>query len=402
MMRRANMNRLAITVFTLPLLLLCLGVMAGAAGEECRTKSYQGKFSCYKQTLERIVQTHGTEQALDTLHQLASVDPDVRQQSHPYAHHIGRFSYSHYRDVTIAFAHCKDTFASGCYHGVLEGYLSAFTKLEPLHISSICSGKMDPQRAVFLKFLCVHGLGHGLTMYFQHDIFKALTFCDALPVARDQEICYAGVFMENIVAFTTRREHGMHSTHTTYLDPRNPLYPCTVVERRYQQACYLMQSSAILALNNFDFTQAFPECDKAPVDLIATCYQSMGRDVSGFSLTHPEKTRTLCLLARQDYIGQCFSGAAKDAIYVHADPQRGIALCRVADEPYKADCYTGVREFLVDFLADQTKLDQACRTADEAYQSICAGHPPRPPINTQSDTTATNERLRGSSPESLR
>jgi len=366
--------RPGIILLLLTLLFLYAYELAGAAGEECRTQSYQDKIPCYKQVFERIIQTQGTEQALDTLQQLASVDPDVRRESHPYAHHIGRFTASHYRDVTLAFTHCKDTFASGCYHGVLEGYLSAFTQLEPSHVSSVCSGKMDPQRSVFLKFLCVHGLGHGLTMYFHHDLFKALTFCDALPTARDQEICYAGVFMENIVTFIGR-DHAAHSTHAAYLDPHNLLYPCTVVDRRYQQACYLMQSSAILPLTNYDFPRAFRECDKAPPDLIATCYQSMGRDASGFALTNPEKTRTLCLMGRQDYIGQCFSGAAKDAIYVHADPQRGIALCRIADGPYKADCYTGVRDFLVDFYADQKKQDQACRMVEEAYQSICRGMP---------------------------
>lgn len=365
-------------------LAVCVYGAAGAAGEECRTKSYQEKIPCYKQTFERIIHTQGTEQALDTLQQLAAVDPDVRHYSHPYTHHIGKVSFAHYKDAPTAFAHCKDTFWSGCYHGVLEGYVSQYPNLAPKDIATVCSGVKDPNRPTFMKFQCVHGLGHGLTMHFQHDLFKSLTYCDALPTTWDQESCYGGAFMENVIWFQTgpHAEHDGHGAHAGHggpaklLDPSDPHYPCNAVEKRYRRSCYMMQTSAMLTLNGYDFAGTFKECERAPAELIETCARSLGRDVSGYTLTNAERVRTLCLLGPPHLIGQCFRGAAKDFGFTHASPQRSIALCRIVDGPYKADCYSAVHEFIVDFHADTAKRFQECRTADEAYQSICMGLPP--------------------------
>jgi len=364
----------------LSVLVACFNSEAGAAGDECRTKSYQDKIPCYKQLFERIIRTQGTEKALDTLQELAAADPDVRHYSHPYTHHIGKFTFTHYKDAATAFAHCKDTFWSGCYHGVLEGYVSQFPNLAPKDIASVCSGVKDPHRPVFMKFQCVHGLGHGLTMHFQHDLFKSLRYCDALPTMWDQESCYGGTFMENVIWFQTgpHADHDGHAEHAgeaKLLDAGDPHYPCNAVEKRYQRSCYMMQTSAMLTFNGYDFARTFKECENAPTDLIETCVRSLGRDISGYTLTNAERVRTLCLLGQPHLIGQCFRGAVKDFGFTHASPQRSIALCRIVDGPYKADCYAAVQEFLVDFHADQAKRDQECRTADEAYRSICRGLP---------------------------
>ncbi len=370
---------------------LCFSDSAGAAGEECRAKSYQEKIPCYKQMFERLIQTEGTERALDTLQQLSATDPDVRHYSHPYTHHIGKFSFAHYKDAATAFLHCKDTFWSGCYHGVLEGYVSQFPDLQPKDIASVCGGVQDPHRPVFMKFQCVHGLGHGLTMHFQHDLFKSLTYCDALPTMWDRESCYGGAFMENVIWFQTQphagqdghAEHAGHDGRAKLRDPHDLHYPCDAVDTRYRRSCYMMQTSAMLTFNGYDFSQTFKECEKSPADLIETCVRSLGRDVSGYTLTNAERVRTLCLLGPPHLIGQCFRGAVKDFGFTHASPQRSIALCRVVDGPYKADCYAAVQEFLVDFHANQAKRDLECKTADEAYQSICRGLPViKRPLNT--------------------
>lgn len=363
--------------------IVCTGAWARATGEECRTKSYQDKIPCYQQALERIIQTEGTEQALDALQRLSSLDPDVRHYAHPYTHHVGKFSFAYYKDAATAFAHCKDTFWSGCYHGVLEGYVSQFPNLTPQDIVSVCGGVKDPDRPIFMKFQCVHGLGHGLTMHFHHDLFTALRFCDALPTMWDRESCYGGAFMENVIWYQTgtRGEHGGHEAHAGHdgpaklLDPSDPHYPCNAVEPRYQRACYMMQTSAMLTFNGYDFVKTFKECERAPADLIETCARSLGRDISGYTLTNAERVRTLCLFGPPHLIGQCFRGAVKDFGFTHASAQRPIALCRIVDGPYKADCYSAVQEFLVDFHADQAKRDQECQTAEEAYRSICRGAP---------------------------
>ncbi|MGH7961274.1 MAG: hypothetical protein ACRERD_05545, partial [Candidatus Binatia bacterium] len=149
--------------------------------KECRGGTLQKKALCYQKKLEEVLQSQGTAPALTTLEELAAQDSDVLRDSHVYAHHLGRTSFSHYKNAATAFSHCRDVFWSGCYHGVLEGYLSSLSQVEPKDVATLCDNAIDTRQSRFLKYQCVHGLGHGLTMYLQHDIFKALAFCDALP-----------------------------------------------------------------------------------------------------------------------------------------------------------------------------------------------------------------------------
>jgi hypothetical protein len=220
---------LGVVVLTILAALFFVGSDEVAAmWEECKEKTSQDKGLCYEKRLEDILKTRGTERALTALEKLAEQDPDVLRDAHPYVHHLGRISFSHYKDASMAFSHCRDTFWSGCYHGVLEGYLSSLPQVEPQDIATLCSSSIDAQQSLFLKYQCVHGLGHGLTMYFQHNVPQALSFCDALPTDWDRESCYGGVFMENIVAFQNSH-HGHHAEHKSFLNPQDPLYPCNAV-----------------------------------------------------------------------------------------------------------------------------------------------------------------------------
>jgi hypothetical protein len=359
-----------VVMAVLPTLLFAQDEEGTALGEECREKTSEDKTLCYRQRLEDVLKTQGTEQALTTLERLAEQDPDVLREAHPYAHHLGRISFAHYQEAPVAFSHCRDTFWSGCYHGVLEGYLSSLPQVEPQHITTLCSNSIDAQESLFLKYQCFHGLGHGLTIHFQHNVSKALSFCDALPTDWDRESCYGGVFMENIVAFQTPH-HGHHTEHKSFLNPQDPLYPCNAVEKKYQRACYLMQTSAILTFTGHDFAQACRECDKAPSEFIPLCYQSLGRDISGFTLRDAERTIGLCKQGSPKYIEHCFVGAVKDFILTYADPERGLAFCRKLDTPYKKDCYAGVGETLVSLYPDQESRGQACTDAEMEYVTIC-------------------------------
>lgn len=340
---------------------------------DCKKQSGQEKMSCYQQQQEAMLKTHGTEQALTALEQLATRDPDVLRDAHVYAHYLGRISFSHYKDAPTAFSHCRDIFWSGCYHGVLEGYLSSIPQVEPKDIATLCDKAIDTTQSLFLKYQCVHGLGHGLTMYFQHNIFTALSFCDALPTDWDRESCYGGVFMENIVAFQNphHQHHAHHAGHQILLKPQDPLYPCNAVAKQYQRACYLMQTSAILTFAKQDFAQAFRECDKAPTEFIPTCYQSLGRDISGSTLRDAKKTRGLCQKGSPEHLRYCLVGAVKDFILTYADPQRGFAFCRTVDTAYKQDCYAAVGEILISLYPDREARGQACTQAEEAYTAAC-------------------------------
>lgn len=353
---------------------------AAAGPQGCGKEPPAWKISCYEKQLEDLLIREGTEAALAALEAYAKDDSVALHEAHPLVHHIGRRSFAHYKDARVAMSHCRDTFWSGCYHGVLEGYLGSLPKVEPQHIVPLCEEDAGSKNRLFEnlfeKYNCVHGLGHGLTINFQHDVLKSLAFCDALPTDWDRESCYGGVFMENIVNFQNagriRHSHG-HHTNRSFLNPQDPLYPCSALAQRYLRACYLMQSSAILTVTGYDFAKAFGECDKAATELVPVCYQSMGRDISGYTLRHVEKTVKLCQLGREERWQDCFTGAVKDFILTHADPDRGLAVCRAIDGGYKEGCYGVVGEMLVSLYPDLGPRQAACGRAESAFVETCKG-----------------------------
>ena len=106
-----------------------------------------------------------------------------------------------------------------------------------------------------------------------------------------------------------------------------------------------MQSSAILTFSQHDFTKAFQVCSGAPAAFVSVCYESLGRDVSGFTLRNAEKTLSLCRQGSPEQATACLVGAVKDFILTHADPQRGLTFCRRLDDASKEACYAATVRF---------------------------------------------------------
>jgi hypothetical protein len=346
------------------------------APEACRIQPFEAKMRCYQTHLETVLQMEGTEQALTALERITAQDPEALREAHPLVHHIGQRSFVRYGTASAALSHCRDVFWSGCYHGVLQGYLSSLPAVEPQDILPLCPVSETVSAYSFQRYNCLHGLGHGLTIQFRYDLLKSLAFCDALPGSWDRESCYGGVFMENIVTFQQARQATVSDGHhhqevTSFLNPHDLLYPCSVLNAKYLQACYLMQTSAVLTFLNYDFAQAFTQCARVEGEHQTTCYRSLGRDISGFTLRDIGRVNELCRLGQGDQVRQCFIGAVKDFILTDASPDPGLALCRSLDGPFKKDCYATVGEMSVPLFDDKDKRAQACRKGEDEYVEAC-------------------------------
>ena len=328
-----------------------------------------------------IVRTDGTEAALARLEELAAVDPGIRSEAHDLTHAIGIYSFTHYRGAQQAFSHCRETFQSGCYHGVLEAYLQSKPNVKPQDIASLCAGIGGEGGTSFLKFQCVHGLGHGLTLNFKHDIMPALRHCDYLPSDWDQRGCYGGVFMENIIfawhlwfgkSTSGQEAHTHPGDHKIFLNAADPFYPCNAIESRYQLDCHLMQTSAILMFNGYDFARAFRTCESAPNGFVAVCHQSMGRDVSAHTTQDVDASLQLCAAAGVAHQADCFVGVVKHFIDVTWTTERAFAFCGKAPAHGKQPCYRAIGEQVAGLFVDQPSKSAECAKAEAAYVGACA------------------------------
>lgn len=343
----------------------------------CTANKSQNKNDCHHAALQETVRKYGAALALDEVVELTRLDPSVAVNTHMYVHWVGWASFARYGDPTKAFLNCKDTFGSGCYHGVLQKYLEQVGNVTPDDVRAVCYSVIDTGDSMFLKYQCLHGVGHGLMLHFNRDVELSLKFCDELTTGWDRESCYGGVFMENYGATHAGHDHGdEHAAHkdkprVTGLRADDLHYPCSALDEKYLRTCYFLQTSAMFALVGQNYLKVFKACDSAPKQHIEMCYRSLGRDISGYTVNNAKKVAELCLLGTEPYVTFCYMGAVQDFVNNTASPDTGLKMCSILDVVYKRDCYAAVGEILSALFPDAAKRTTACEKAETRFIPAC-------------------------------
>ena len=290
-------------------------------------------FYCYQDYYTKLVKQKGVAAAFVVLKKEYDLNPYVRSQCHPITHVIGRTADLIYGSVAKAYEHGDAFCWSGYYHGVMET-ASEKIGLEKIagSLNDICTEIPGKANYSFDYYNCVHGLGHGVMDVTGDDLFKSLNLCDNLSGGWEKTSCYGGVFMENVIIDN-------QGQFTKYLKPSEPLYPCNAVDEAYKGSCYLMQTSYMLKVTHYDFNKVFGLCRQADSGYVDTCFQSLGRDASGQSLSVAEPTKQKCDMgANYEEKSNCIIGAVKDFVsYYHSDVQ-AKAFCNILSSDLKQIC----------------------------------------------------------------
>lgn len=263
----------------------------------------------------------------------------VVSQCHQLVHIIGQAAMMNYSTVAEAYLEGDSFCWSGYYHGTLEGLaLSQGSSFILSNVNNICTDIPGKESYSFDYYNCVHGLGHGFMSISNHELFESIKMCDALSGSWEQSSCWSGVFMENIIS------HGIKN-YSAYLKPEDPLYPCSAVDDKYKRTCFLMQTSYMLEVTNWDFLKVFELCEETGI-YSSTCYQSLGRDASGSTVSDVSRTKTRCLLGRNDeQRSNCVIGAVKDFIsYFHSDVE-AKNFCASLPEELKNNCLLTAKDY---------------------------------------------------------
>ena len=322
---------------------------------------------------------------MGTLDVLGARDAQLRADGHVYAHAIGiAAGRAAGADVAAAFTSCTVIFQSGCYHGVIQAYFERVHEVDTASVNALCRAYASPGADQWLRFQCVHGTGHGLTMYYDHNLPRALSGCDLLRAEWDRESCYSGAFMENIV-HATAPHHAAHELHAHAAPPAAPAappfkpldatdlqYPCSIMAQRYLVACYNMQTSVMLYFTHGDMAAAARGCLDAPQALRFVCYQGLGREISGYARQDHREAIRLCGFAGVRYRPWCHFGVVKNFIDLTANPDDGIAYCRsVGGGANGLTCYEAVGEEIATLRNDAKAREAACAGVVLAYRGAC-------------------------------
>ena len=354
---------------------MLVGPSAGA-GLDCRNASGDARTACYTKLLSDRLAANGVADAVGLLDALAAADPDVAEHAHEYSHGIGIEAFGRSTDIPATFAACGDGFSSGCRHGVIQAYFESREHVTQPEVEALCQPFKSGTASRWVLFQCVHGMGHGLTMFHGHDLPRALTDCDLLSDGWDRESCYGGAFMENVINATSPHHpatqlaaHGAHhQSANTFkaIEPNDPLYPCSIMADRYLHACYQMQTSVILHLNHGNIGGAAKSCERAPGAMRAVCFQSLGRDATSYTARDPQKTADLCNKALEQDRPPCYFGAAKALVDWTATTDAAFAFCSIVrDGVGGRTCYHALGEEVATLLAGIPERDEQCSRAQE-------------------------------------
>ncbi len=312
---------------------------AGAPGICPGTKGVQ-KFNCYQAFYENLTREKGAAVAFQDLKQRYVVDPYAHSQCHQLTHAIGHGALQDSASLADTFAHGDSFCWSGYYHGVMEEVVEKIgIEALPEQLNTICAPMKKGSTQDFYYYNCVHGLGHGVMAIKNNELFDALALCGKLSDRWDQEACSGGVFMENVMLDT--REEG-----TKYLHPDDPVYPCNDVEEKYKPQCYVMQTSYMMSVLQRDFSKVFALCATVSERYQDICYEGVGRDASGQTLSSIDETVKLCNLGTTRMQREhCMIGAVKDFVsYYHSDTEAN-KLCYAVQHDLLDSCLTTVKAY---------------------------------------------------------
>jgi hypothetical protein len=394
---------------------------------ECGSR-FRNKQACVERTLVALIDQTGIGRTMEVLDTLVNVDGDVRFNAHALAHGLGIAAYRTPETLAATFSACPPSQMSGCYHGVVQGYFLSLARQGRLPGTPELDSMCEPHRGTtFLFFQCAHGMGHGLMAVHDNHLPMSLDGCDLATDRFIRESCYGGVFMENIVRIShphhtaeghagTQGGHGGHDAqpaagdghaahggqaaaghdehaghgaaqqagahggmqHTEWkaLDRDDPLYPCNAVAAKYQEACYMMQTSAILYFNGGDVAATARACEQAPESMVALCFGSLGRDITALASQNHARSLELCGRAAGLAAGRgqmwCTLGVVQNLVNLAADPDEGLRFCRaVAGADAKRQCYRTVGEMISTLVNAPAQRGESCQAAEPEYVAVC-------------------------------
>ena len=198
-------------------------------------------------------------------------------------------------------------------------------------------------------------------IYSGYDLPASLKTCDKLSNGWDATSCTGGVFMENY-----QSSYGVKSRWLR----KDLIYPCNAVAKRHKYYCYDMVTARILPKVDYNWVKAAQWCRKSEKGWVPICFQSLGRDASGFTRLDPARILNICKVAKE-MAQECIHSAAKDMAYTDVSPRRAKVLCATAPDATREYCWLGIGSILgsLDAETEKRKARSTTRRRDRGTDS---------------------------------
>lgn len=328
-----------------------------------------------------VARDRGIRPALDSLQTLARGDERIDLLGHQIAHALGRFAVAQRNYDASVFAECRPTFLSGCYHGVLEGWLAGHPGAGAASLRGLCTSPAMAGLPPYAFRECAHGLGHGLAGMHGHDLFAALPDCDvALAGGLARRECYDGVFMENVVfsqgteslnvgdAMAQHHQHAQGDRKLLRAD--DPTFPCdSVADPNLAPSCWAYQPVVFYVAFDSDLPRITRACDAAPAGSAGACWRGIGKQTLGRMMQQPDSVARICARSAA-HSADCIGGMVELYVDQEWKADSAFAFCAAVVREMKDACYRAVGSRVAWIDPSPGAMRSACAVAGP-YAAAC-------------------------------
>src|SRR5579859_4613913 len=290
------------------------------------TKLSPEQYNTMSVKLTALVQQQNPRVALEALKKEMNQDPKVNASCHELLHELGRASYTKYHDFAKAMEYRDETCVSGYTHGVIEAYFAQNNDA----VSSLTLLCQKYPQDTYIKWECIHGVGHGLMYYSGNNLPFSLRTCDVFKTAVEQGACYNGVFMENFNADTLLHPSRFVSLTDPFMSCKN--------SQKFKAECY--ENAPIYYFNqrNDDYLGALRWCDTLSLTDQLACYEGVGAQITRRHFTNPQFVEKICLSGDQRGQVSCISGMTAWYIDYYASLKPAENICPKLQEQSRKFC----------------------------------------------------------------
>lgn len=309
------------------------------------------------------------EEVLETFVEIITLYDQSQYPCHQISHHFGMWLFGYIGTVEDSLQYAKQQCGGGIFHGIIENFFTVqrFNQITPEQISleKLCP-KIQGHQYSIERWQCLHGIGHGLVVYYDYDVFTATEQCEVFEPGWEQLSCTKGIFMQNVVY--------NYKTNQGDFEKTDSLYPCNQIDEKFAPACYHYHTSYLLKQNNFSLVNSFKDCDNiSPESLIKYCYYGMGRQLSSHIKGTAENALFLCKLGPQsNYHSECITGVLLTLVNENTNADKGFQYCKIMPDEFKENCYDGLGKWIHMLFSSDLKIAKECsRAEDSHYTEVC-------------------------------
>lgn len=332
--------------------------------EDCAEGSDDGR-ACYEQAFGNLAYREGGRRALAAMTERGTVEPEVSSGCHRIAHAIGAAVLARKGgEISAALADGDSTCWSGFYHGLLERGLAPARSASELRqlIGTLCEPP-EGGWSSFVRYQCLHGIGHGLMLRTGNALEASLELCSSLHDQWSRQSCDGGVFMER---FSPSLDDA------PVFDASDPLAPCPTVAEAHKLYCYLQVADNLVRGLDYEWEAVAAACgtETAPT-WREICFQGYGRQASGTNYGTPAAVADLCSVAGGEGESGCVYGAARDIASNAASGEPAAVFCRLLAAGLQARCFEGVGTIVATLETDQSTVRDRCAALAGAHRPDC-------------------------------